>query len=100
MVLNFSDTVRKRIKVVNDQSKPACFTGHCDCDAAAALQSDLPGGVRQTAIYTKTDGIVDWHYCINDDPTTNFEVPGTHGGLAFNPFVYQLIAARLHSTKK
>ena len=96
LVLDFGDRVRQRIKVVNDQTKPACFTGHCDCAAASALQNALPDGVGQTAIFTKSDGIVDWHYCINDDPATNFEVPGTHGGLAFNPFVYQLIAARLH----
>ena len=51
--------------------------------------------LRQTAIYTKTDGVVDWQVCVNDDPATNFEVKGTHVGLAFNPDVYKLIAQRL-----
>jgi hypothetical protein len=51
--------------------------------------------MMETAIYTKTDGIVDWHYCITGDPELDFEVPGTHIGLAFNPSVYDIIANRL-----
>jgi hypothetical protein len=51
--------------------------------------------VRQTAIYSKCDGIVDWHNCINDDPAANFEVTGTHVGMVFNPLVYRIIANRL-----
>jgi len=54
----------------------------------------------QTAIYSKNDGIVDWHNCINDDPATNFEVYSTHGGMAFNPFVYRLLGTRLNEAAK
>jgi hypothetical protein len=46
-------------------------------------------------VYTKTDGIVDWRVCVNDDPSTNVEVQSTHIGLVFNPWVYELIAERL-----
>ncbi len=53
----------------------------------------------QTAIYTKTDGVVDWQYCLTDDPAQDFEVPGTHIGLAFNPAVYDIIARRLAEAK-
>jgi hypothetical protein len=49
----------------------------------------------QTAIYSKSDGIVDWHKCVNQDPATNFEVVSTHIGMAFNPFVYTIIGMRL-----
>jgi hypothetical protein len=38
---------------------------------------------------------VDWHNCINEDPALNFEVANTHGGMAFNPAVYRLLALRL-----
>jgi len=38
---------------------------------------------------------VDWRFCINDDPETDCEVIGTHVGLVFNAYVYELIAARL-----
>lgn len=68
-----------------------CYTGYCTCDFLSSLRSEFPRSVPQMAIYTKTDGIVDWHYCVNGD-VTDVEVPGTHVGLAFNPQVYRHIA--------
>jgi hypothetical protein len=49
----------------------------------------------QTAIYTKSDGIVDWHVCRTGDPYIDFEVSATHIGLAFNPIVFDVVAHRL-----
>ena len=72
---------------------PDCYTGRCGCDSVRALQTLPP--VPQIAIYTRSDGIVDWRACVNDDRETDFEVSGTHVGLVFNPAVYGLIAARL-----
>ena len=96
MVLEMSRIVRDRIRTARrDETKPACFTGYCDCDAVAALQIPCPHAIRHTAVYTKTDGIVDWRVCVNDDPATNVEVQSTHIGLVFNPWVYELIATRL-----
>ena len=96
MVLQMSKIVRDRIRLARrDQSKPGCYTGYCDCDAVAALQIPCPHAIRHTAVYTKTDGIVDWRVCMNDDPSTNVEVQSTHIGLVFNPWVYELIANRL-----
>jgi hypothetical protein len=59
----------------------------------------LPASVAETAIYTRSDGVVDWRYCITEDPSVDFEVPGTHIGLAFNPAVYDIIAARLAAVR-
>ncbi len=57
------------------------------------LLQPLPQGVRSTYIYTKDDGVVDWHACIDPDPwVTNKEVFGTHTGLSWNPQVYEHIA--------
>lgn len=55
----------------------------------------MPGSVQQTAIYTKDDGIVDWTYCRTGDKGVDFEVPGTHIGMAFNSSVFTIIAQRL-----
>jgi triacylglycerol lipase len=74
-----------------------CFTLGCGCAAVGAIQTRLPASVPQIAIYTRTDGVADWRFCINDDPQTDFEVLGTHVGLAFNPAVYRLIATHLSS---
>ena len=95
-VLQMSEHIRRRIFLTIDKSEhPDCFTGYCDCPAVTALQNSLPSTVRQTAIYTKTDGIVDWRSCVLRNPEKDFEVTGTHIGLAFNFQVYKLIAARL-----
>ncbi len=51
--------------------------------------------VIQTAIYTRSDGIADWRYCTTGDPENDFEVTGTHIGLAFNASAYGVIARRL-----
>ena len=64
-----------------------------------AVQRSLPESVLQSAVYTKSDGVVDWHVCVTDDPATNFEVSGTHVGLVFNGSVYGLIGKRLHATQ-
>lgn len=96
MVLEMSKVVRERIRVARrDETRPACFTGYCDCDAVSALQIPCPHSIPHTAVYTKTDGIVDWRVCVNDDPAANVEVQSTHIGLVFNPWVYELIANRL-----
>jgi hypothetical protein len=51
--------------------------------------------VRQTAIYTKTDGVLGWRVCRTGDASVDFEVSATHIGLAFNPLVYSVVAQRL-----
>jgi hypothetical protein len=48
-----------------------------------------------SAIYTRTDAIVDWTYCVTGDPEIDIEVPGTHVGLVINPSAYTVIARRL-----
>jgi hypothetical protein len=49
----------------------------------------------ETAIYTRQDGVVDWRYCITGNARSDFEVSGTHIGLAFNASAYAIIANRL-----
>lgn len=49
----------------------------------------------ETAIYTLDDGVVDSRYCRTGNSQKDFEVPGTHIGLAFNASVYKIIAERL-----
>src|ERR1035441_2800035 len=39
---------------------PACYTASCTCNFLESLVAKLPKSVFETAIYTKSDGIVDW----------------------------------------
>jgi pimeloyl-ACP methyl ester carboxylesterase len=89
---------RVRVRITSERSgrdDPACFTGACTCPTVRAWAEPFPADVAQLAIYTKSDGVVDWRFCITGDPERDAEVPGTHVGLAFNPFVYRLVSARL-----
>ncbi len=90
------ETVRKQILMEHGPSVlPTCYTGRCTCDFLSSLRRKLDGAVMQTAIYTRSDGIADWRYCTTGDPASDFEVPGTHIGLAFNASAYAIMAGRL-----
>ena len=99
-VLKVAEIVRNRILSTHGPGVlPDCYTGRCTCHFMDSLKKDLPDSISQTAIYTRSDGVVDWQYCITDDPAVDVEVPGTHIGLAFNPAVYETIAKRLAAAK-
>jgi len=90
------ESVRQGILVTHGNSVlPDCYTGRCTCSFLNALRRDLPPSTVETAVYTRTDGFVDWRYCVTGDPSSDFEVTGTHIGLAFNPVAYGIIADRL-----
>lgn len=72
-----------------------CYTGSCTCDFATSIQQDVPDSVSRAAIYTETDGVVDWRSCVEEEQELNMKVTGTHTGLAFNPQVYRRIAKLL-----
>ena len=95
LVLDRADDVRNYMLRERRKEWPDCYTGFCTCEAVKAMTAPMPEAIRQTAIYTKTDGVVDWQVCVSENAATNFEVNGTHVGLAFNPKVYELIAQRL-----
>jgi pimeloyl-ACP methyl ester carboxylesterase len=96
LVMQATSAVRTRIRSREaSEERPDCFTASCPCDTVNALHAPMPASVPQIAIYTKTDGIVDWRVCVNDDPDADVEVTGTHVGLAWNPKVYRIIAERL-----
>lgn len=98
-VLRAAEVVRKRIQEERGPHVlPGCYTGRCTCNFIESLQRETPGSVATTAIYTRTDGVVDWRFCITGDPEIDCEVPGTHVGLAFNATVYSTIAERLART--
>jgi len=96
-------SVRRAVEKVREQILtdhglgvlPTCYTGHCTCDFLSSLRRKVDCGIMQTAIYTRSDGIADWRYCTTGDPECDFEVPGTHIGLAFNASAYAIMARRL-----
>jgi hypothetical protein len=53
--------------------------------------------VPSTLIYSRTDGIVRWHLCLDvvDDRHENVEVLASHAGMGFNPAALYVVADRL-----
>ena len=64
---------------------------------ARAYDSRTPPPVPVTAIYSKSDGIVAWRACLEQEThqTENIEVLGSHSGMAMNPSVIRVLADRL-----
>lgn len=95
-VINAADAIRLRILQEHGSSVlPHCYTGRCTCNFVDSLRRDIPDSMLQTAIYTRDDGVVDWRYCMTRNPEWDYEVPGTHIGMAFNPTAYTIVAERL-----
>ena len=95
-VIHAAEAVRLRILQEHGAGVlPHCYTGRCTCNFVDSLRREVPDSMLQTAIYTRDDGIVDWRYCMTRNPDVDFEVPGTHIGMAFNPAAYSIVAERL-----
>jgi triacylglycerol lipase len=102
-VLSAAEAVRKGILQKHGPGVlPDCYTGRCTCAFLDSLNRNIPDSVMETAIYTRQDGVVDWRCCITKNRDVDFEVSGTHIGLAPNPSAYSIVADRLamtHSSK-
>ncbi len=72
-----------------------CCTLDCPCKTVAALRAPFPSAIPQRAVYSRTDGVVDWRACINGDRATDFEIRGTHIGMGLNRRAYRFIATEL-----
>lgn len=99
-ILRAANAVRERILEEHGADVlPQCYTSRCTCNFIESLRHKVPSSVMETAIYTLDDGVVDWKCCRTGDSDQDFEVPGTHIGLAFNSSVYAIIAKRLAAAR-
>jgi len=95
-VMRTADLVRKQIlKRHGPGVLPGCYTARCTCNFLESLMGKFPKSVRQTAIYSKSDGIMDWRVCRTGDPCVDLEVSSTHMGFVCSPLVYKVVAERL-----
>lgn len=95
-ILRAAEIVRQRIQAEHSNDVlPDCYTGRCTCDFLDSLRCAMPASVSETAVYSESDGIVDWRYCKTDRPEADFPVTGTHIGMVFNASAYSIIANRL-----
>jgi hypothetical protein len=65
----------------------SCWRGACCERFRADLANAFPGDVGFTALYSKTDGVVDWRACL-DPSAEQIEVRASHLGMGLNAEVY------------
>jgi triacylglycerol lipase len=94
-VVALANLVRRVIRARYGNLPERCATSQCGCAFGRSLRRHWPESVKQTAIYTREDGLVHWRYCLTGDPKADVEVHGTHIGLIFNSTTYMHIAERL-----
>jgi triacylglycerol lipase len=67
-----------------------CAEGECCELFRRDLVAPLPPRLNATAIYSRSDGIVDWHACLDPD-AEQVEVSSSHCGMAVNAEVYRVL---------
>jgi len=105
--LNVHPVVRRSVSAVATLGRlrvPGLFTRSClDGDCCASFwelhDKPLPRGVGFVAIYSKSDGIVDWRSCL-DGGARHIEVSSSHIGMAVHPDGYRVIADTLQAFRR
>ncbi len=71
-----------------------CRDGDCCTDFRENLIASLPPGVDAVAVYSRSDGIVDWRTCV-DLHAENVEIDCSHCGMSVHPAVYRVLEQTL-----
>ena len=90
LVVASAAALHTALSLINAQH-PDCLTDRCPCGFVNDIGKELDSNVDHAAIYTRADGVVDWHSAQESDPRLNFEVGGTHIGLVYNPLAYKAL---------
>jgi pimeloyl-ACP methyl ester carboxylesterase len=72
-----------------------CLRGACCAPFRADLAADFPDDVGYVCMYSRSDGIVDWHACLDPAAGELVEVRASHCGMALNRGVYEQVAIAL-----
>jgi triacylglycerol lipase len=74
----------------------ACLEGECCARFRACLCAEWPPELPFVSIYSRRDGIVDWHVCL-DPAATHVEVDSSHIGMAAHAGTYAAIGQALRT---
>src|SRR5215207_5559210 len=72
-----------------------CLRGECCARFRESLAGPLPPEVGYVALYSRSDGIVDWRSCMDPHADACVEVHASHCGMGMNAGVYRAIARAL-----
>jgi triacylglycerol lipase len=73
-----------------------CLDGDCCATFREGLETDWRADIPYVSIYSRRDGIVDWHACL-DPAAQTVEVDASHCGMAAHAGTYEAIARALRA---
>ena len=76
-----------------------CLRGDCCVEFQRDLVAAFPPEVGYTALYSKTDGVVDWRACL-DPAAEQVEVRASHIGMGLNAEVYAEVGHALGARRR
>jgi len=75
----------------------SCVDGDCCSSFWEQLAQPLPRGVSLVSIYSKSDGVVDWHSCLDPHATQLIEINASHCGMAVSKSAWRAVAESLEA---
>jgi triacylglycerol lipase len=73
----------------------SCLDGECCEEFWSDLAGPLPAQVGLVAVYSRSDGIVDWRACLDPHADEQVEIAASHLGMAVSPAAWKAIASAL-----
>jgi triacylglycerol lipase len=73
----------------------SCLRGACCEPFREGLLCDFPPDVRYVSVYSRSDGIVDWHACLDGAADELVEIRASHCGMAVSVQAYEQVARAL-----
>ena len=73
----------------------SCIDGECCAGFWSDLAGPLPARVGLVAVYSRSDGIVDWRACLDPHADEQVEIAASHLGMAVSPAAWKAIASAL-----
>jgi triacylglycerol lipase len=73
----------------------SCLDGECCAEFWSDLAGPLPTDVGLVAVYSRSDGIVDWRACLDPHADEQVEIAASHLGMAVSPAAWKAIASAL-----
>jgi len=71
-----------------------CLRGECCRELRSHVLDPVPDEVGFISVYSKSDGIVQWKSCLDDD-AEHVEVDSSHCGMGLHPDVYRVVGDAL-----
>jgi pimeloyl-ACP methyl ester carboxylesterase len=75
-----------------------CTSGECAQLSWDQARTPLPDGFDFTSVFSRRDGIIDWHSCLDSQART-VEVSTSHLGMALDPVVLDIVTDALVTTR-